>query len=110
MKRGEVWTTAGGGEYAGKPRPAVIVQDDHFGDLGSVTIALFTSNPTDAPLYRPLIEPNDANGLGTQSRLMADKVMTVPKAKLGKRIGKLGDTDMLRVNRALLVFLGLAGA
>lgn len=110
MKRGELWTTAGGGEYAGKPRPALVVQDDHFGDVGSVTIALFTSNPTDAPLYRPLIEPSDTNGLSAPSRLMADKIMTVPRQKLGTRIGKLGDTDMLRVNRALLVFLGLAGA
>jgi mRNA interferase MazF len=28
MRRGEIWTVAGGAAYAGKPRPAVIIQDD----------------------------------------------------------------------------------
>jgi mRNA interferase MazF len=40
---------------------------------------------------------------------MVDKLTTVPKARLGKRIGRLSDSDMVRVNRALLIFLGLAG-
>jgi mRNA-degrading endonuclease toxin of MazEF toxin-antitoxin module len=37
-----------------------------------------------------------------------DKITTVPKARLGKRIGKLNDEDVVRLNRALTVFLGLA--
>ena len=28
MKRGEIWTVSGGKDYAGKPRPVVIVQED----------------------------------------------------------------------------------
>jgi mRNA interferase MazF len=55
-----------------------------------------------------LIEPNDRNGLSSASRLMIDKVTTVPKARLGKRIGKLNDEDVVRLNRALTVSLGLA--
>lgn len=39
---------------------------------------------------------------------MVDKVTTVQKERLGKRFGRLGDTDQLRFNRALMVFLGLA--
>ena len=31
------------------------------------------------------------------------------KAKLGTRIGRLADDDLLRLNRALMIFLGLAG-
>ena len=109
MTRGEVWTAAGGKDYAGKPRPVVIVQDDRFDATSSITICAFTSDPTDAPLFRLLVEPSAVNGLEKASRLMVDKVTTVPKAKLGKRIGRLADSDMVRVNRALLIFLGLAG-
>jgi mRNA interferase MazF len=109
VKRGEIWTASGGGGYAGKARPAVIVQDDRFEATDSITICAFTSDPTEAPLFRPVIEPSAANGLRTTSRLMVDKVITVPKARLGRRIGRLGAEDVVRLNRAMLVFLGLAG-
>ena len=108
MKRGEVWTVSGGSRYAGKPRPAVIVQEDRFDSTTSITLCVFTTDPTEAPLLRMLIEPTDRNGLSSASRLMIDKVTTVPKARLGKRIGKLNDEDVVRLNRALTVFLGLA--
>jgi mRNA interferase MazF len=32
VKRGEIWTMAGGPGYATKPRPAVIIQDDGFSE------------------------------------------------------------------------------
>ena len=109
MRRGEVWTAAGGKDYAGKPRPIVIVQDDRFDATSSITICAFTSDPTDAPLFRLVVEPSEANGLDTVSRLMVDKITTMPKRKLGTRIGRLADADMVRLNRAMTVFLGLAG-
>ncbi len=109
MKRGGIWTVAGGPDYAGKPRPVVILQDDRFETTVSVTICPFTTNPADAPLFRLLIQPSDRNGLRVASRLMTDKIMTVPKSKVGAQVGRLDDEDMLRLNRAVLVFLGLAG-
>ena len=109
MTRGEVWTVAGGGDYASKPRPAVIVQDDRFDATASVTICVFTTNPTDFPLARPLVEPNERNGLREPSRIMVDKISTVPRRKLGTRLGRLDDVDVVRLNRAMLVFLGMAG-
>ena len=108
MKRGEVWTVSGAAIYTGKPRPAVIVQEDRFDQTSSITLCVFTTDPTDAPLLRMLIEPTDRNGLKSVSRLMIDKITTVPKARLGKRVGKLNDEDTVRLNRALTVFLGLA--
>jgi mRNA interferase MazF len=108
MKRGEVWTVAGGSDYAGKPRPAVILQDDAFDATASITICALTSDPTSAPLVRLSIEPNSDNGLRAPCRLMVDKITTVAKARLGKRIGRLADEDIARLNRATLVFLGLA--
>jgi len=108
MKRGDIWTVSGGAAYTGKPRPAVIVQDDDFDATQSVTICVFTTDPTEAPLFRIPIEPSDRNGLHGPSSIMVDKITTVPKAKLGSKIGRLDDEDILRLNQAILVFLGLA--
>ena len=109
MRRGEVWTASGGPGYAGKPRPVVIVQDDRFDATDSVTVCGFTTDPTEAPLFRLPIDPAPENGLDAPSHLMVDKITTVARGKLGRCIGRLADTDMMRVNRAIVVFLGLAG-
>lgn len=109
MRRGEVWTAAGGGDYTGKPRPVVILQDDRFDATDSVTVCAFTTDPTDAPLFRVLVEPSDLNGLEAPSRLMADKVTTVRRSRLGVRVGRLSDEDLVRLNQAVLVFLGFGG-
>jgi len=68
-----------------------------------------TTSPKDAPLFRLVIEPNDANGLRARSHLMVDKITTVPKVRVGVRLGRLDNEDIVRLNRAVLVFLGLAG-
>jgi mRNA interferase MazF len=108
MKRGEIWTISGGTNYAGKARPAVIVQDDSFDGTASITICAFTTDPTEAPLFRIPIEPNERNGLRSPSRLMVDKITTVSKEKVGQRVGRLDDEDIVRLNQAVVVFLGLA--
>ena len=110
MKRGNVWTVAGGPDYAGKPRSAVILQDDAFNATASITICRFTTHCVDVPLIRLRIEPSERNGLRAASQLMIDKITTVSKSKLERRVGRLSDEDIVRVNRAVLVFLGLAGA
>ncbi len=109
MRRGEIWTAAAGGGYLGKPRPVVIIQDDRFDATSSVTVCAMTTDPTDAPLFRLVIEPDDVNQLRETSRLMVDKITTVPRTKLGERLGQLADEDIVRLGRAALVFLGLAG-
>lgn len=109
MTRGEIWTSASGTDYGGKPRPVVIVQHDHFDHLDSVTLCGFTRDPTDMPLFRVAIEPSASNGLEFPSRIMVDKILTVPKTKLGDRIGHLDKRDIARLNQALAIFLGLIG-
>ena len=108
MRRGDIWTVAGGKDYAGKRRPAAIVQDDSFDATESVTVCAFTTDTTDAPLFRLPVEPNEHNGLRAPCRLMVDKITTVPKTKIGVRVGRLDERDILRLNQAILVFLGLA--
>ena len=106
MRRGDVWTVSGGNDYAGKPRPAVIVQDDAFDATASITICAFTTDPAEAPLFRLAVKPSERNGLRVSSKLMVDKITTVPKSKFGERIGRLDDEDVVRLNRAVMVFLG----
>jgi mRNA interferase MazF len=109
VRRGEIWAAAGGSGYAGKPKPVVIIQDDRFDATDSVTVCAFTMDPTEAPLIRLPVEPDAINGLHQRSSLMVDKITTVPRSKLGQRVGRLGDDDMVRLGRAVLVFFGLAG-
>lgn len=105
MRRGELWTVSAAG-YAGKPRPALVIQDDLF-PTSSVTIAPLTTSDVDAPLFRVLVIPSDGNGLDTESRVMIDKITTVSRSKVGERIGVLAPGEMLRVNRSIATFLGL---
>ena len=108
MKRGEIWTASGGSDYAGKARPVAILQDDHFDMTDSITVCGFTTDPTEAPLFRLAVEPNVSNGLRITCRMMVDKITTVPRSKLGLRVGCLADEDLMRLNRAIVVFLGIA--
>lgn len=108
MRRGEIWTISGGKDYAGKPRPVVIVQDDSFDATDSITVCAFTTDPTDAPLFRLVVEPNERNGLRSICRLMVDKITTIPKSKVGTQVGRLDDEDIVRLNQVMTVFLGMA--
>jgi len=109
VRRGDIWSAAAGAGYAGKPRPVAIIQDDRFEATNSVTVCAFTTGLTDAPLLRPPVEPSPENGLAQPSNLMIDKITTVRRDKLGERIGKLSSEDVLRMDRSIAVFLGLAG-
>lgn len=103
-----MWTASGGKHYAGKPRPVLIIQDDVFNKTASVTVLPLSTDTVDVPLLRIQLEPDSDNGLSMSSRIMVDKVTTMPRAKLGERIGRLSDTDMVALSRSLFVFLGLA--
>jgi mRNA interferase MazF len=109
LRRGDIWTAAAGSGYVGKPRPVAIVQDDRFDATDSVTVCAFTTDATEAPLFRLRIAPDGVDGLRESCSLMVDKITTIPRSKLGERIGRLDDEQMVRLGRAILVFFGLAG-
>lgn len=108
MRRGQLWIAAGGKKYAGKPRPVIIVQNDLFDATASITVCPLTSDPTEIPLLRIPLVPNDINGLAEPSSIMLDKVTTMLRSKLGAQIGLMSDADMVALTRGLVVFLGLA--
>ena len=107
MRRGEIWTAAGGGDYTGKPRPVLVLQDDRFEAMDSITVCPLTTDADDLPLFRILIEPSERNGLDETSRIMADKISTLRRSRSGEALGRIEDDDMARLNRAVLTFLGL---
>ena len=109
MKRGEIWTVAGGAAYVGKPRPAVIVQDDRFGASDSIVVCPLTTDPTPAPIFRLPVQPTAQSGLRATCRIMVDKVTAVPRKRLGRLVGSLTAEEAKVLNRAIFVYLGLAG-
>ena len=70
MRRGDIWTVAGGKDHAGKPRPVVIVQDDSFDATDSLTVCALTTDKTEAPLFRLAVKPNQRDGLRAACRLI----------------------------------------
>lgn len=108
MKRGEIWTQAGGPGYARKPRPVLIVQSDLLEGIDSVVIVLFTSLEGARLTARLPFTPTAENGLIEDSELMVDKIMTVARARLGRRIGALSVEEMGEVEQALAFVLGFA--
>jgi mRNA interferase MazF len=108
MKRGDICAIAGRKDYVGKPRPVAIVRDDSFNVTDSITICAFTTDEIKALLFRLPVEPNERNGLRTAYRLMVDKITAVRKSEVGSQVGRLDEKDILRLNQAMLVFIGLA--
>jgi len=106
MKRGDLVTIALQGDF-GKPRPALIVQSDLFDEHPSVTILPITSVLRETPLFRIRVLPNSVNGLQKTSDIMADKVQSVPRERIGDTFGHIRAEQMLEVSRSLAVFLGV---
>jgi mRNA interferase MazF len=108
VKRGDLVVVTVAGDY-GKPRPAVVVQADVFNEThASVTVVPVTSTLVDAPLFRLTVEPSPTNGLRSLSQIMVDKVTTVRRTRIGSTIGHIEDDTLLRLSRALALWVGIA--
>jgi mRNA interferase MazF len=109
VKRGDIVLVSFPGDF-GKPRPALIVQSDLVpATYRTVTLLPITSDIQSAPEVRITLEPTTTNGLRKVSQVMVDKAMTHLRSKLGDVIGALDGDSLTRVNRALALWLGLAG-
>jgi mRNA interferase MazF len=108
VKRGDLVTVALQGEF-GKPRPALIVQSDLFNaEHATLSVLPITGEIVGAPIFRITLEPSNANGLREVSQIMVDKIVSIKRDKVGEPFGRLEEETMLRVNRALAVWLGIA--
>lgn len=105
MNRGQIWNVAGTG-FASKPRPAIVVQADHF-DTDSVTVCLLTSFELDAPLLRLAVPSDDLTGIDKPSFAMVDKVTTVRRANVTSHVGELSPMLLRELDAMIAKFLGL---
>jgi mRNA interferase MazF len=107
VKRGDLVIVSLPGDY-GKPRPAVVIQDDRLeGKLESYIIALLTTFDEGAQVLRVLVEPSSENGLRQTSRVMVDKLYAIPEHRVHQKIGKLDAAAMQKIERAPMIILGL---
>ena len=107
MKRGEIWTVSGGGEYTNKPRPCLILQSGDFTNSDSIIIATLTSEVSKKTIYRYLLIPDENNGLNTNSLVMVDKLSSIKITNLGKNIGLINGAQMAMIEMILSILLGL---
>jgi len=107
VTRGDVVTVAAGGDF-GKPRPAVVVQSDELGETDTVIVCLISSTLRDAAFHRLAVAPAEGSGLQLPSQIMLDKVMTVKRRKVGRKIGELSPDLVPELNSRLAFVLGLA--
>lgn len=105
--RGTFVTIAMQGDF-GKPRPALVIQADHFNEHPTVTVLPVTSTLVAAPLLRITVPPSAENGLQRTSQVMVDKAMTVERDKVGSAFGRIDAAVLVEVERCLAVFLGIA--
>ena len=107
MMRGDLVTIAMQGDF-GKPRPALVIQANLFGEHTSVTVLPITSTLVAAPLLRVTVQPSAENSLQKPSQVMVDKAMTVKREKAGPVFGRIDADALVEVERCLAVFLGIA--
>ena len=105
LRRGDIVSAVLAGDY-GKPRPALVMQDDAFYEIPSLTLLPLTSDLGNSPLVRIVVEPSLHNGLAKRSNIMIDKAQTVNRSKIGYRIGTLDAATMQAASMALARFLG----
>ena len=108
MQRGDIVTVAGRGDFASKPRPALIVQSDQFCSAhSSFTVLPLTSQPAEPVMFRVSILANSDTGLQQNSSIMVDKLQSVRRDRIGAVLGRADLPTMHRVEEALRLWLAL---
>ena len=91
------------GSEVRKTRPAVIVSNDASnGAMSRVQVIPVTSNTSKLYVFESRIEVK-----GAQGKAMADQIMTADKQRLKRRIGKVSPSEMLGIERAIKIQLGI---
>lgn len=107
INRGDLAIAVAPGDY-GKPRPVLILQSDAFHETASLIVALITTDQRPvAALFRKAVLPSDQNGLREPSDIMIDKLLTLPRTKIGKTIGHLSSVEMAEITASLALLLGI---
>ena len=95
------------GDY-GKPRPALIIQNNVFNAIhSSIVICPITSHVEKEIIFRPTLLPDVQNGLEKISQVMIDKLTTIKREKIGKILGNISFHKQEEVMRALKLWLDI---
>jgi mRNA interferase MazF len=107
MKRGEVWWVEfdpSVGSEIRKTRPAIIVSNDAANrNLARVVVVPVTSDTGRLYPGEAMVEVG-----GNPAKAMADQIMAADKNRLSRQLGALSKTDILAVEDAIRVHLGMA--
>jgi mRNA interferase MazF len=112
-KRGEVYLVNFDptiGAEIQKTRPALIVQNDIANRHSPITIVAAITSQFDERLYptEVLIQPPEG-GVTVASVVLLNQMRSIDKRRLVRRLGVLTSAIMARVDRAMLISLGLVG-
>ena len=111
VRRGEIWLVdfdPALGHEMKKARPAVIIQNDKGNAYSPMTIiAPITSQNIDN-VYPFEVLLNEMSGLEKTSKVLLSHIRAIDKMRLIKKISKVGDDDIGKINDALKLSLGLA--
>lgn len=93
----------------GKPRPALIIQNDILNECLKTTVLIpFTSDlHQEVDTFRYIIKKLDENGLQSDSQLMIDKISQIRISQIKATIGKVDKKQIREIESRLLAVLGI---
>jgi mRNA interferase MazF len=107
VKRGDLVLAAGKGDFAGKPRPALVVRNDMFQGFPTIALCPITSHLTGALPIRIPLPSNARTGLDKPSEVEVDKLQSLRIEKVKETIGHASEVEMIAVDLALRRWLDL---
>jgi len=108
MKRGQIVSTVGCGDFSRKPRPSLVIQAELFNAFHpAITICPITSFESGDSFYRVPVPRSDENGLLADSEVEIDLIQAIRRERLGDVIGMASDEIMFSVDQALRRWLAL---
>lgn len=72
-----------------------------------MTVVPVTTTLVDAELFRIPLKASRANGLRARSQAMVDKLTSVRRDRIGRRIGALAGSDVELLDAALRLWLAV---
>lgn len=110
FRRGEIWTVdlePVVGSEQGKGRPALVIQND-IGNLYSPVLIVAALASGESARYDVQVEVKaPEGGLRHNSLVLLNQIRTIDKRRVGRRWGRLPPRTMERVDKAIMISLGL---
>lgn len=108
MKRGQIVSTVGRGDFARKPRPSLVIQSALFNAYHpAITVCPITTFESGDSFYRVPVPRTVENGLLADSEVEIDLIQAIRRERIGAVIGLASDEIMFTVDQALRRWLAL---